>query len=123
MALIKTKAKPFLKWAGGKGQLLSDILRLLPSSFQFGQIRRYIEPFVGGGAVFLEIAQMGLIEEFIISDINPELYIAYQSIKKDVRSLIDILLEIRIYYQSLSSEEQSAYYYPKMILMMTNNDD
>lgn len=46
-------AKPVLKWAGGKGMLLPKITEHLPNKLKFGAIKRYIEPFIGGGAVFL----------------------------------------------------------------------
>ena len=48
----KVKCRPFLKWAGGKGQLISDIEARLPAELKTGQIDTYVEPFVGGGAVF-----------------------------------------------------------------------
>jgi DNA adenine methylase len=54
----KVKAKPFLKWAGGKGQLINEIEKRLPSELETGQIDTYFEPFVGGGAVFLLIYQI-----------------------------------------------------------------
>jgi len=50
-------AKPFLKWAGGKGQLISEIDRRLPAELRYGKITKYVEPFLGGGAVFFHIAQ------------------------------------------------------------------
>jgi DNA adenine methylase len=52
--LLETKlAKPFLKWAGGKGQLIDEIDLHLPQEFKEGEIKTYIEPFIGGGAMFL----------------------------------------------------------------------
>lgn len=51
------QAKPFLKWAGGKTQLLPQFAEHFPPELQAGRISRYVEPFLGGGAVFLEIAQ------------------------------------------------------------------
>ncbi|PMB25701.1 DNA adenine methylase, partial [Fischerella thermalis] len=68
--------KPFLKWAGGKGQLIEQIEKFLPEELGNGSIKRYIEPFIGGGALFLYIANTYEIEEFVISDINSELVIA-----------------------------------------------
>ncbi len=50
-------AKPFLKWAGGKGQLIDEIAKRLPTELRTGEIDTYVEPFVGGGAVFFHIAQ------------------------------------------------------------------
>ena len=65
----RTRAKPFLKWAGGKTQLLGDIAERLPGGLSTGEIDTYVEPFVGGGAVFFYIAQRfeGLRRFFIFS--------------------------------------------------------
>ena len=58
------QAKPFLKWAGGKSQLLEQIKQIFPDELTTGKIQKYIEPFVGGGAVFLHVAQSYQVEEF-----------------------------------------------------------
>lgn len=81
-------SKPFLKWAGGKRQLLPYINRLLPVSFN-----RYHEPFIGGGAVFFSLAE-NLREQRIppvISDANPHLIDTYLVIRDDVEKLIKCL--------------------------------
>jgi DNA adenine methylase len=65
------KAKPFLKWAGGKGQLLSEIEKYYP--FENGKITKYAEPFVGGGAVLFDVLNKYDLETVYISDINAEL--------------------------------------------------
>ena len=68
--LFETKAKPFLKWAGGKGQLLDEIQSRLPEELETGQITKYVEPFVGGGAVFFYIAQnYEKVKRFYLFDI------------------------------------------------------
>lgn len=74
--------KPFLKWAGGKSQMLPDIMRLAPRSFN-----KYIEPFIGGGAVYFKLNH----PISIISDLNEDLIITYQQVKKNVSEIIDIL--------------------------------
>jgi DNA adenine methylase len=70
------KVKPFLKWAGGKGQLLSEIKKYYP--FGDGKIIKYAEPFVGGGAVLFDILA-NTIWRSVIHDINADLiqHIAY----------------------------------------------
>ena len=78
----KTTLKPFTKWVGGKRQLLPNLLSLIPSKFN-----NYFEPFVGGGALFFELAP----KKAVINDNNGELVLAYQVIKTDVELLIDEL--------------------------------
>jgi DNA adenine methylase len=68
MQLTAAKAKPFLKWAGGKAQLIDQITARLPEELRNGKIRRYVEPFVGGGALFFHIAQTFDIDDFFITD-------------------------------------------------------
>lgn len=75
-------ARPFLKWAGGKTQLLGDILPKLPATFG-----KYIEPFIGGGAVFFGLAP----RTAVIADINPELVNAYRCVRDDVEAVIAAL--------------------------------
>jgi DNA adenine methylase len=110
----QTPAKPFLKWAGGKGQLLEQISGYLPQSLSNGSITRYVEPFVGGGAMFFYLASscyQSSINEFFIYDVNPELILAYKTIKKDVYALIETLLNIQTKYWSLSDIDKSQYFY------------
>ena len=75
--------KPFLKWAGGKGQLLEIIDDFVPSQF-----KRYFEPFVGGGAVFFHLLRQGFDGDVYLSDLNSELIIAYETIRDSVDDLI-----------------------------------
>ena len=78
------RARPFVKWAGGKRSLIPDLLKCLPST-----IGDYWEPFVGGGAMFYAI-ESGL-QRAHLSDMNAELMIAYQMVKKQVEPLIQKL--------------------------------
>ena len=105
------QARPFLKWAGGKSQLIKEIDKNLPEELAQGKINRYIEPFVGGGAVFLYIAQLDKVEEFFIWDINPELVLAYKTIQKNVEDLIELLLKLQDKYLSFDVEERKPYFY------------
>jgi DNA adenine methylase len=82
-----TAVRPFIKWAGGKGQLLPELSRRLPRRF-----RRYHEPFVGGAALFFFLYNSGRLQHgAVLSDYNPELIVCYQVIRDDVGSLIDAL--------------------------------
>lgn len=109
--MIAKKAQPFLKWAGGKTQLLTQIESLFPEELLTGSITKYIEPFVGGGAVFFRVANTYPISEFLISDVNPELILAYQTIQKDVESLISRLWKEQETYLSLTEEERKNFFY------------
>jgi DNA adenine methylase len=84
--------RPFLKWAGGKRQLLPDLLARLPS-----QLGRYHEPFVGGGALFFALSGRGALTPSgaRLSDINPELINAYQMVRDQVETLIYLLDSFR----------------------------
>lgn len=109
--VVATRSKPFMKWAGGKAQLLEQIVHYLPDQLKQGKIRRYIEPFVGGGALFFHVAQMYEIEEYFISDINEELVLVYKTIRKDVSGLVDLLKEMEQKYHCLSPSKQKEYFY------------
>jgi DNA adenine methylase len=83
--------RPFLKWAGGKGQLLPN---LVASVQRAGGFARYHEPFVGGGALFFELYRLGLLPHggrAHLSDTNPNLIEAYEGVKQDVEGLIERL--------------------------------
>ena len=105
--------KPILKWAGGKGQLLEQIAKHLPQELIEGKIDCYIEPFVGGGAVFFWIAQNFNIRKFYLSDINQELILLYRTIQKDVNSLIEELKKIENEYLILNEEKRKIYFFNK----------
>jgi len=81
------QAKPFLKWAGGKGQLLRQIKEYIALNFN-----NYIEAFAGAGALFFYLKNNSLIDNnAILIDSNEDLMICYNAIKKDVNKLINIL--------------------------------
>lgn len=87
MARTMRTPGPFLKWAGGKGQLLNEILPRLP-----GEISgTYIEPFVGGGAVFFELTRLERIARARLCDANAELIDAYRAVRDHVEDLITAL--------------------------------
>lgn len=84
--------KPFLKWAGGKSQLLNELEKRIPNHIKKSKrIERYIEPFVGGGAFFFYLMSNYAVENAYINDVNKELMLAYNVIKKDPKNLIDEL--------------------------------
>lgn len=100
-----TKAKPFIKWAGGKGQLLEQLDKQLPSDFSEWEDVTYIEPFVGGGAMLFYMLQTyPNIERAVINDINPDLTTCYQTVKNHPEELIDSLREIERDFLTLDNE-------------------
>lgn len=107
--MCKCVAKPFLKWAGGKGQLLDTFDKMFPQELIEGKIKTYIEPFVGGGAVLFHILQNYKIEKAQINDINKELINCYRCIKADVEEVIKPLSILEKEY--LSSENRNKYFY------------
>lgn len=104
-------AKPFLKWAGGKSQLLTEFAARLPVELKEGLLTRYIEPFVGGGAMFFYIIQLFPLNESILCDKNPELILTWETIKKDVTGLIRLLSEMQVHYYSLDEVDRMSYFY------------
>lgn len=109
---ILNNAKPFLKWAGGKTQLLDELYKRLPSSLiQSGEIERYVEPFVGGGAFFFFLKRNFKFKESFLIDINKELIIGYKVIQNNVNELIDELSSMEEKYLKLSEEQRKDFYY------------
>ena len=105
------KAKPFLKWAGGKGQLLPEIQNYYP--FDNGKITKYAEPFVGGGAVLFDILSRYNLEEVYISDINAELINTYRVIHDDINELISTLAVMQKNFVPMDTEQRKVYYLAK----------
>jgi len=106
-----SKAKPFLKWAGGKGQLLDKFNDFYPEELKSNQIHHYYEPFVGGGAVFFYIAQQFNIKSAYLFDINEELILSYKVVQRDVSKLIETLEKLSKGYLKLTLEKRSEFYY------------
>lgn len=110
--MTKTKAKPFLKWAGGKTQLLPTIDSFLPDIFQSEKEITYIEPFVGGGAVLFYLLQKYTnIKRVIINDINPHLINTYKVVRDEPYSLIDVLNGLQNQYRALNDYDKQKEFY------------
>lgn len=108
----KCKAKPFIKWAGGKGQLLEQLEALMPGDFDTWQDVTYIEPFVGGGAMLFHLLHTRPnICRAVINDINPKLTTCYRIIRDNPLLLINRLKEIEGFYLGLETEEDRKAYY------------
>ena len=108
----RIECKPFIKWVGGKGQLLSEINKLYP--VELGKnINKYAEIFLGGGAVLFDILSKYKLDEVYISDKNLELINTYKSIRDNVDILIKSLKEMEEQYIPLNNEDRKIYYYEK----------
>ena len=104
-------AKPFVKWVGGKTQLLDDIKKTLPHDLSLRKGMTYVEPFVGGGAVLFWILQeYPNITRAVINDINAELICTYRVIKSDVEKLIAELTRIQSEYLVLDDIARKDYF-------------
>ncbi len=102
---MSTEAKPFLKWAGGKGQLLGQLSEHLPVRIT-NEPFTYIEPFVGGGAMlFYMLQHFGNISKAVINDVNEDLILTYRIIKDDVEVLIANLYKMEEAYLTISDQD------------------
>ena len=112
-------AKPFLKWAGGKRQLISEIEKRLPSNIE--EIETYVEPFIGGGALLFHMLENYDFKQVYISDINPELVLCYRQLQSSVKDVIKSLGKLVGNFPS-STEERSDYFYEVRDLWNSNLD-
>lgn len=99
------KTKPFVKWAGGKSQLISEIRKKYPKN-----IKCYCEPFVGGGAVLFDILANYKPEKVLINDINKELIITYYQLQNNVDNLIKKLFALQNEFISADLEQRKTIY-------------
>ena len=106
------KAHPFVKWAGGKTQLLDMLKSNLPSGIGTS-ITKYAEPFVGGGAFLFSMLEEYSFEEIYISDNNKELMNVYIAIRDNCNELLNTLNTLQNEYNGLSAELQEQFYYEK----------
>lgn len=103
--------KPFVKWAGGKNSLIPQLTKYYPTELKNGNIERYVEPFVGGGAVLIDILQKYEVKEAYAFDINKDLINCYNVIKQDVESLIKELDKKENDFQILDNDNRQKYFY------------
>ena len=103
--------KPFLKWAGGKTQLLNDIEEYLLDDFD-SKINKYFEPFVGGGAVFFHLIKKFHFDHVYLGDINGDLILTYKVIQNDLDELItELKILSNEYYDYKSDNERKDMFY------------
>lgn len=115
-------AKPFLKWVGGKGQLLTQLEAALPISL-YNNDFTYVEPFVGGGAMlFFMLQKFPNIKRVIINDININLTEAYKNIKYYPDELVLKLKDIEKEYLNITNEDSRKDFYLRMRTLFNNKD-
>ena len=101
------KARPFIKWVGGKSQLIEQLDAQLPADFSRWKNVTYIEPFVGGGAMlFYMLQRYPNIKHAVINDINSDLTTCYQVVRDTPEELIESLEQLEAAYLSLDTEEE-----------------
>lgn len=105
-------ARPFLKWAGGKTQLLDEIdARLPPPIKESGEVPRYVEPFLGSGAVFFHLQDEYEVGECHLLDINREIMVGYRVVQRDLRTLIERLTDLEKRYLGRDADAREGLYY------------
>jgi len=108
----KSKAKPFLKWVGGKTQLLDELEGRLPENIKkSGIIEKYIEPFVGGGALFFYLKSRYTMKKAYLIDNNKDLIVAYKVIQNNPEELTKSLQDIQYRYLKNDAEGRAKFYY------------
>lgn len=106
----KTELKPFLKWVGGKGQLINEIEKLLPIDGE-KVLTKYAEPMVGGGALLFSMLSKYDFEELYISDINAELINAYIVVRDNIDLLVEKLTEMQAIFLPMNENGRKYFYY------------
>lgn len=105
-------AKPFLKWTGGKKQILPELESRIPMEIRnTGIINRYVEPFVGGGAFFFLLKNKYQVRQTFLIDINRELVLAYKTIQKNPLDLIRKLKDLEENFFKLSAKDRKGLFY------------
>lgn len=109
---MSTEAKPFLKWAGGKGQLLGQLSAHLPEIIHREPFT-YIEPFVGGGAMlFYMLQHFPSMRKVVVNDVNEDLILTYRVVRDNVERLISYLSKMETDYLGIDEQEgRSLYFY------------
>jgi DNA adenine methylase len=104
------QAKPFIKWAGGKSQIITEIRRKYPAGLG-ASIKKYAEPFVGGGAVLFDILAQYSLSEVFICDINRELIHTYVTISDNIDGVIEVLRNLENDYLPADTNNRKTIYY------------
>lgn len=103
-------ARPILKWAGGKGQLLERLSAYFPKALSDGTVKDYYEPFLGGGAMFFHVMQRYPLKSAWLMDANEELIVLYKAVQRDVEPMIATLTQMERDYLKLAEPKRKERY-------------
>lgn len=105
-------AGPFLQWVGGKSRLLDEItVRLPPHILQSRRVDCYVEPFLGGGAVYFHLQSILRIRRAVLCDMNPDLITTYKAVRDMPREVVDLLESIRGEFHGFTDEDDRKRYF------------
>lgn len=121
--MIQIEAKPILKWAGGKSKLIPIMEESYPNDLKNNKIKRYVEPFIGGGAMFFSLTSKYYFDEIIINDINKELILTYKVVKQYPNDLMDLLTNYQNEYNELEKIEDKQEYFYRIRELFNNGKD
>jgi len=103
-------AKPFIKWVGGKSRLLEQLEEYFPSELKIGQVKRYVEPFLGGGAMYFAISEKYRIKNAYLSDLNRDLILTYIIVQQKPEYLLDFLKQFQDEYNNTNPENRNKFF-------------
>jgi len=104
------KAKPFIKWVGGKSQLLEQFEEYFPFELKKGRLKQYVEPFLGGGAMYFAISEKYKIKNAHLSDLNKDLILVYIVIQQKTECLLDFLKQFQDEYDTTIQEKRNGFF-------------
>lgn len=114
--------KPIIKWAGGKAKLTQEIENMFKENYSFNSVDTYIEAFVGGGAMFIYLAQKYHFKRKVIIDVNGELINLYKCVQKMPHEVINKLDELTGEFNNLMDEpEKQKDMYLKIRMLFNEN--
>jgi len=103
-------AKPFIKWVGGKSQLLEQIENFFPHELKQERVKQYVEPFLGGGAMFFSLHEKYKIKNAHLSDVNKDLILTYTIVQQKPEFLLDFLKQFQDEYDSTVQEKRNDFF-------------
>jgi len=108
---VNEPARPFLKWAGGKSQLIEQFTPHFPPGLTDGVITTYVEPFLGAGAVYLHLAQRFRFAHAYLLDRNEDLVLTWRTVKSSVTPLVRMLGDMHAEFRARREAGREKYFY------------